>query len=508
MILLCLANAKFGSKYVPIWAGGLNVVSMDAFDMEYVCPVYFRTVYQYQGSCWGLCTDPPDFTATDINGLGECGVCHPGCTYCRYPTLVGHCTRCSPGYVIYPNLEDPLQDVPRAFGHSCGLDTPCDLGNGFFRDWRDITCKACDATCLTCSDTTMTSCLSCANDNYLTNNRECLTCDSSCLTCSDANTCTGCNINYRLVNGMCINNSLNHIIPIQVVTEVVTVTQIQTVTIDLNVTVTDLFSTIHEQYYNTIYENSTLYSIYNFTSNIVYPNCQTYVSTKVFNSTSIYSSIDVIAPNATTQFNTVNSSYVTSFNESITLDPESICVGYATSHTSPYCQQITAVENKTCQINSQQLAMSCTEFLDISLSVITSFIPLNTCSREIEIRNVTYHDNICSGVTWTTNTDIPMSSKILQPISIVSTSAYTMQTEYGSHTVSPIDTSSQMTSIWLFISNPMFILIICLICSIFLMFSYILHIQKQKINLLIEQMQNVEMNVTITDQVLPSKLLH
>ena len=130
----------------------------------------------------------------------KCLSCHDSCKTCSAGD-VNSCKSCnSPNY-----LQSTLS------ASACLTTCP----DGYYPDTISRDCLACDTTCLTCSSSGSTYCLTCKKNSYLKSlpapsscistcldgkyldsvSSECLLCDRSCKTCAagDANSCIGCN---------------------------------------------------------------------------------------------------------------------------------------------------------------------------------------------------------------------------------------------------------------------------------------------------------------------------
>ena len=537
---------KFGSKYIPPWGVTLDPTYYNDFERIYGCPAFTKAVYSGNQGCFAYCEfGTPDFDIVNKVGLGVCSMCHSRCSGCSFSRYNGFCSRCATNNVIYYNLKNPVHDAPRRLTHYCGPDTPCNTTNGFYRDWESASCLACNGSCKTCWGTTSNDCLSCDSNRYLTYNRTCLICDPSCLTCSNGNTCTSCDPTLNLVNGMCINNDLFHIIPIEVVTEISTEQVTATVTTTIDFTLTFYNLTIHELHFETVNNTHITTQIHNSTKTIVEPDCNIITSTDVYSSTTISTEINNVSPNATTIYNQITESEeINLFNSTVTLSEQISCAPSLTQTTAPIipltckietaniqkiqtCDDITIVTIITSYLSEKECLTTETSIISsyqydctdsswktltqkISATLTTSEITTNLTldaqttakSSTSSFSNINQHNN---SQTSTTDVQLAYSSSITRSINNSIPDATMFTTIYITPNASP---TFQMSSIIAFATNPMFILIAILICTIFVMFSCILNMQKKKINLLIEQMQNVEMNVTITDQVLPSRLLH
>ena len=71
--------------------------------------------------------------------------------------------------------------------------------------------QQCDSSCLTCSGSSASECVSCDSGKSLVNNQCIIACDSSCLTCSgnSSTNCTSCDSNHQLINNTCIAHNCN-----------------------------------------------------------------------------------------------------------------------------------------------------------------------------------------------------------------------------------------------------------------------------------------------------------
>ncbi len=447
MIFLCLANSILGSKYIPPWTKELKVHVYSNFDSTIICPAFLKTVFWYLNACNGQCLGGVDFTSVDLNGLPDCIACHSRCDYCSYPLLNGFCAACKPGFIIYPNLKDLKNESPRAFRHYCGPNTPCDSANGYYRDWESTSCLSCHNSCKTCWGTTVNDCLSCSSHKYLTINRTCEECDASCSTCDSSSNCLSCPNGFQLENGNCINTNLIHTVLIQI--NPIIVTEVVSTTS----TTTETSTVTHYNYsqFNEKTEITQYRDYYNATEVLVYskhvPNCIIFANETIINASSDHTTISLLASNASTIRAFEYSSHTYMSNNTFNLSDSTICQRPST---------------KTCPKET--------------LQIITSFI----------------------------TTKSPFSSTSTVDYTSLITSSLVMTSRISTIASIPFDVATMST----FASNPMFLILIGLIVLIFVLLSGILYIQKQKLAILMEQMQNVEMNVAITDQIYPSKLIH
>eukprot|EP00835_Amoeboradix_gromovi_P005328 NODE_491_length_7770_cov_0.866771.p1 type:complete len:534 gc:universal NODE_491_length_7770_cov_0.866771:1765-3366(+) len=532
LVFLCLAISKFGNQYVPIWSSSLNSVALTPFDVTYVCPVWFRSVFRFNNLvCYGQCNAYLDFTYVDKNGLGDCVVCDAGCDYCSYPTL-RYCAYCKPGYVIYPDLKNPIHDTPRSLRHSCGLDTPCNITNGYFRDWTDVSCKACHSSCDTCWGTSANDCLSCPPHSYLTTSRSCIECDASCSTCSDAATCASCPAAFHLVNGQCISSLINleHTVPIVVVSSTVTKTIYATVTNTFSSVFTVIAAYLRDEHFNTIIHSNTLYSNNNSTVHIMHPDCNTFNSTTLYLNAYRHDLVNSIDSNATTFYNTASTSFTNVSRRTTTLGGSSSCtVALARNTAAAHPTTHKPVADPAYNVGIMSCIATITSYVtsdtDCKLFVAPATVYLATTSVCLEHTSDFVDFKTSGGEGTVQSTDGSFASglatsaysaetprDVLDYTHILLSTAVLLPTMKTTYMASSIQVDGpavfEMSSVIAFASNPMFILLAVLICAIFLMFASILNIQKQKISMLIEQMQNVEMNVAIADQVVPLKLVH
>jgi proprotein convertase subtilisin/kexin type 5 len=68
------------------------------------------------------------------------------------------------------------------------------------------TCEICDDSCLSCSGSLSTNCLTCVSGSYLTSTNTCATCSTNCLTCTSTSTqCISCPATLPyLYNNSCV----------------------------------------------------------------------------------------------------------------------------------------------------------------------------------------------------------------------------------------------------------------------------------------------------------------
>lgn len=150
------------------------------------CPF---SMFGYNGLCLGSC---PIGTYADASFI-----CQPCPTiYCETCDTLGACGLCVEGSFYNP------------FDSLCYLNCPA----GFYGSTEYSVCIQCDSSCLTCSGSTSSDCLSCQPLTYLvygscysvcpahTFSVSCQLCDDSCLNCTagTATSCTSCNDFYML----------------------------------------------------------------------------------------------------------------------------------------------------------------------------------------------------------------------------------------------------------------------------------------------------------------------
>lgn len=159
--------------------------------------------------CWAVC--PGGYYPNNTDST--CHICPTAshCNNCSYSniTLVVTCTSCVSGYFF--------QYATSSCGTSCNSSMYGNKGSN--------TCNFCDFSCLTCFGPGNTFCLTCPVGSYLVQNltggycisscnpvgyvqsgSNCLACDPSCLTCSgtSSSACLSCPVSTYLSTGYCM----------------------------------------------------------------------------------------------------------------------------------------------------------------------------------------------------------------------------------------------------------------------------------------------------------------
>ncbi|KAL4489343.1 hypothetical protein ABPG72_018998 [Tetrahymena utriculariae] len=123
-------------------------------------------------------------------------ICDPSCKSCFSPYNAQSCLTCFDGDYLFDNQCLPCQLPCKSCQNSSQTCSSC-LSNYTFNQSTFDCSPVCDQSCYTCNQPLdSSSCLSCYNGFYLSNN-QCLPCDSECSSCQmTANNCTKCSDNY------------------------------------------------------------------------------------------------------------------------------------------------------------------------------------------------------------------------------------------------------------------------------------------------------------------------
>ncbi|EAR83364.2 REJ domain protein (macronuclear) [Tetrahymena thermophila SB210] len=167
------------------------------------CTACSNSYYPYKATlsatnfqCYQICPNGSYFLQN------QCLQCDASCSICIGSST--NCTTCS-------NTYYPLKDSPTATNFQCYQTCP----NGYYLQFQQ--CLKCDASCNTCSDSSL-SCTKCANnyyplkttpsatnfqcyqtcpDGYFLLQQQCQKCDVSCQTCNGTSiSCTNCSNTY------------------------------------------------------------------------------------------------------------------------------------------------------------------------------------------------------------------------------------------------------------------------------------------------------------------------
>ena len=170
--------------------------------------MYFRDASS--NTCVNDCIT--NFYFNQIQGYGECNVCHPSCYSCSLPNVANGCTWCA--------LSTPRLYL--AHDYTCSQTCP----EKFYPVNASSTfsfCQPCDPSCRTCSGSLANQCITCAKVNgtqlyinsslfciaacpinYYSNppNFECDLCDTACTQCNaSSNNCQACASGFYLYSG-------------------------------------------------------------------------------------------------------------------------------------------------------------------------------------------------------------------------------------------------------------------------------------------------------------------
>eukprot|EP00834_Sanchytrium_tribonematis_P003298 NODE_123_length_17687_cov_0.732261.p4 type:complete len:498 gc:universal NODE_123_length_17687_cov_0.732261:12701-14194(+) len=493
MFFLCSIFGKFGSQYISPWADSINLSPISPFEQQYIAPPYFRSVVKYKGEVYGQCKIE-DWGVVDINGIPQCGLdCHESCKSCTYPNITGYCSICQVGYKLFPNLKEPRRDIPRALNVYCGLDVPCAIDNGQYQDWLSGKCVDCHSSCKTCWGTGSNDCLSCYSGRFPTYNRSCQICDSSCLTCSSSNVCESCRNGFQLTNGQCIANSATTIYTITI-QPIFSTKTIKETSISIATSTSTLF------HYNISKENNLHHFSY-FNSSMVVNQ----ITTKIVEQPQC---LRIATSNISSQYST--DMFMTKHNNTVTYDFFTSLSVFETNYTNLTLSPLTLRKNcsnyfKTCEKPTIAIVTS------FVTNYVTSQCRSSTLNHDLQSSFQSHEDLQFQSSTMQTRNSPTLSQKITSEFKDIlatetseqrlSTSTVTVANRATINDSSGFDVSSMVV----LASNPMFLILIILICLLFIIFAMLIHIQKQKIGVLMEQMHNIDMNVSITE---PVKMLH
>ncbi|KAL4477454.1 hypothetical protein ABPG74_002604 [Tetrahymena malaccensis] len=147
---------------------------------------------------------PSKYFPTRENKLQICKLCDATCGECKPPGDRFSCTICTGGrYLNYNN--------------SCDKDCP----DYYYKDKSNYVCKNCHPSCLTCHDSSSTSCITCPKGRYFSQNTclsrcpegtypddvnsQCILCHPTCASCEGDlyNQCTRCKLGKYLQDKKC-----------------------------------------------------------------------------------------------------------------------------------------------------------------------------------------------------------------------------------------------------------------------------------------------------------------
>ena len=194
---------------------------IDSFTCTQCNPNY----YLYNNTCVSSCTPPVLFTneSSITSGFGHCyacsiinncvecgtygcikcvlrlflnqlgiGICQNCSSDCQNCQNLSYCEQCNPNLYLYEHKCLSSCDPPTLFSNESGITN----GSGH--------CYACNSieNCTNCSSY---GCSQCANGFFLNNTGVgfCQPCPLNCQKCQNSTTCTQCNANLYLYNGLC-----------------------------------------------------------------------------------------------------------------------------------------------------------------------------------------------------------------------------------------------------------------------------------------------------------------
>ena len=137
------------------------------------------------------CTAPGYYI---VSATQTCELCDASCKTCNGPAAT-NCLTCYTGkYLLAANNSCV----------SCNID-------GYYQDTGTQTCKLCDTSCKTCSGTAATNCLSCPTGKYLlAANNSCVSCDvDGYFQDTDTQTCKACHASCKTCSGTASTNCLS-----------------------------------------------------------------------------------------------------------------------------------------------------------------------------------------------------------------------------------------------------------------------------------------------------------
>ena len=179
---------------------------------------------RYTGPCqkaYMTCSSPTQGITCDPNGNAGCTDCKSGYTWneklsrCEVLVCSPVCLKC------YGALSTNCISCNEAASHFLTSTNTCACKDGYYGTVTSTTssCSKCHATCLTCSDSGLSACLTCSVNANRTGARTCeavtgyywdskessfLKCDSNCAACSGLSTeCTACYRTFILVGSTC-----------------------------------------------------------------------------------------------------------------------------------------------------------------------------------------------------------------------------------------------------------------------------------------------------------------
>ena len=156
-----------------------------------MCSSCFDTLCQNCDFHYNLCFQC--LPTYGFNGVGQCTGCvDPNCMYCDN---IDVCTLCNPHYGMDTNTTCNTCQIPGCL--HCEANYLACVGCAANHGWNVTgnSCDPCDATCLTCSPSDNSACLTCP-DNLFLSGTICSACLSYCKICTNTTICITCRDNY------------------------------------------------------------------------------------------------------------------------------------------------------------------------------------------------------------------------------------------------------------------------------------------------------------------------
>ena len=194
------------------------------------CLTCSGSLYFLNGACFSMC--PSLFWAINQICVSDCD---SSCLTCEGPSA-SDCKTCLSSSFLYQKTCITICSIPLWRASSSLLcETSCQINQ--YGDPNDRTCKECDASCNSCSNSGPANCLTCSGSLYFLQgacfsmcpiffwainqicvsdcgvgkfgdnfDRKCKICDSKCNTCVGAtsNDCSSCNAGFFIENGQCV----------------------------------------------------------------------------------------------------------------------------------------------------------------------------------------------------------------------------------------------------------------------------------------------------------------
>lgn len=197
----CIANCSSGQYINSSFAcSACNANCNQCYGTSTNCTQCSSTQYLYNSTCVNTC---PLYTYLNYN---NCYNCHSSCYNCTGPGSL-ECISPKPGYIYKDTQGNWYQKCPSYYDDATKTClSMCPTKN---YPLANLSCVACDPSCIECTGPSSSNCSSCSNYLYngtcygncpsytYSNSSVCYNCNSTCGTCyGNSNNCTSCSNSF------------------------------------------------------------------------------------------------------------------------------------------------------------------------------------------------------------------------------------------------------------------------------------------------------------------------